>query len=285
MTWYSSIIDKNNSNKKYLTTLLYGSIAYIITHAYLSSSSSKVIEKIKDYFWLIVLLDIGSMGYLYTQEDNSDNKVDWFESINQLKNEISKYTIGKNNNNENENNDDDDDNKNHLLDMMPLNMPVINENNNEYEIENFQNIDNEENDEVDIFPLNIDIDIDKKRVNQLNVIENNKNNFNNSLIPNLESKNNSLIDNIPRVEPQIYNPNLIDNTIKKSNSSKSNSSKYNSSKSTPLSVLPTSNIKYTKNTKNTKNIMNMEIEDLIGKGSSGSDSGSEIDFNISEFED
>ena len=91
----SSIIDKNNSNKKYLTTLLYGSIAYIITHAYLTSSSSKVIQKIKDYFWLIVLLDIGSMGYLYTQED-SDNKVDWLKSINQLKNEVSKYTSNKN---------------------------------------------------------------------------------------------------------------------------------------------------------------------------------------------
>ena len=46
----SSIIDKGDDGKKYLTTLLYGSISYILTHAYLSSSSSKVVQSIKDYF-------------------------------------------------------------------------------------------------------------------------------------------------------------------------------------------------------------------------------------------
>lgn len=46
------------TNNRLFSTILYGSIAYIITHAILNYCSIEILGIIKNYFWIILFLDI-----------------------------------------------------------------------------------------------------------------------------------------------------------------------------------------------------------------------------------
>ena len=88
LIYSSSLSNYQESKKKYLTTALYGSILYILTHAYFSSSNSNFIKSVKDYFWVILAMDILTMLYLYTQNEGTG---DIFQTVDQLKGKINKY--------------------------------------------------------------------------------------------------------------------------------------------------------------------------------------------------
>jgi len=101
LIYNSSIGNHYELEKRYLTTILYASILYILTHAFLSSSQSEFAKKIRNYFWMIFILDCCSMSYIYYFDSDSDqhtenNLVDnILNQINNVKNKLNN-TINKN---------------------------------------------------------------------------------------------------------------------------------------------------------------------------------------------
>ena len=279
----SSIIDKGDDGKKYLTTLLYGSISYILTHAYLSSSSSKVVQSIKDYFWLVLLLDIGAMAYVYT---NEDGVVDWQDNINKLKNDISKYT--------NDNQTTQDNSQLSSTNNNLHNIPTMDTDNYETHSDT-DSVDNSVDNSSSIHALNNMIDDVMKEQpfdDQYNVsihkpdeLKENFNTLNNERDKLTDSfsninNNNTNTNNLPPIGAMHYDPKIdIKSVNTKDKKSKNTNQKNN--KSTPISQLM-SNSNNIKN-KNPSRTMTQELEEMIANDSA-SDSGSEIDLNFDEFE-
>ena len=54
----SNLIKSFETNPKFLSVMLIGSITYLIIHAFLSFIKPVLFSKIKIYFWIILLLDI-----------------------------------------------------------------------------------------------------------------------------------------------------------------------------------------------------------------------------------
>ena len=80
----SSLSNYPDIHKKLITTILYGSILYIVLHAYLSISSSLLIQNLKPYFWLVYTLDCASIGYLYLNMETSNETLDGISKIREL---------------------------------------------------------------------------------------------------------------------------------------------------------------------------------------------------------
>ena len=78
------------------STILYGSILYIITHALLTYCGLEVLAIIKNYYWSVLALDVLSLSYcLYTYywvgkaSDSQSLNV----SFNMLKNRMYKISL------------------------------------------------------------------------------------------------------------------------------------------------------------------------------------------------
>jgi len=84
LIYNSTLSNYPDIHRKLITTILYGSILYIILHAYLSVSSSLFIQGLKPYFWLIFSLDISSIAYFYMNTDISDTASSSIDKIRQL---------------------------------------------------------------------------------------------------------------------------------------------------------------------------------------------------------
>lgn len=65
LIFHTSISANKELDKKLLTTFLYGCILYIVLHAILNSSDRSFIRMIKEYFWIILGLDVVCMLYIY----------------------------------------------------------------------------------------------------------------------------------------------------------------------------------------------------------------------------
>jgi hypothetical protein len=66
LIFHTSISASKDIERKTLITFLYGSVMYIILHAILTSCDNNTfVQIIKKYFWLIIGLDIISMGFVY----------------------------------------------------------------------------------------------------------------------------------------------------------------------------------------------------------------------------
>lgn len=82
------------------TTILYGSILYIITHAIINNCNIELLAIINNYFWYIFILDMISLLFaiyhIYTNLDNHDNMN---VSFNHLKNKINTLINNKQNEN------------------------------------------------------------------------------------------------------------------------------------------------------------------------------------------
>lgn len=106
----SSIINTNTKQQKNISTLIYGSIIYIILHAILFfKNNNDFIKNFQRYFWILFILDCISV--LFTHITNNDtifiNKInfekpkkqtikDIKEEINQLKKNNIKPNLKKN---------------------------------------------------------------------------------------------------------------------------------------------------------------------------------------------
>ena len=85
---FSFIVDN-----RLFSTVLYGSILYILTHAILNYCKVEILEIINNYFWLIFILDIISLAYgvyqtLSIPPSNSKSSSNLDVSFNLLKNQI-----------------------------------------------------------------------------------------------------------------------------------------------------------------------------------------------------
>ncbi len=78
LIYNSTIIKKDNPKNKNVTTLIYGTIIYIVIHAFIYMNKT-VKENLLRYFWLILSVDIVSM--FLTSEITSDiQKHNFFEN-------------------------------------------------------------------------------------------------------------------------------------------------------------------------------------------------------------
>ena len=103
------------NNNHLFSTILYGSILYILTHAILNYCNIEILNIIKNYFWVIFILDIVSFLYiiymvyininnnqdiLYSGDkinnNNNNNNSNLNVSFNVLKNKISTFLDRKN---------------------------------------------------------------------------------------------------------------------------------------------------------------------------------------------
>lgn len=116
----SSLIKKQTSIDKHISTMIYGSLIYILLHALLyTSMDNKFFVSLRKYFWIIFVLDCISVSFTYIVNDNGkilfDKKLTFPEPSklpNVPKNMLYKNII-KNNENENENkNNKNNENKN-----------------------------------------------------------------------------------------------------------------------------------------------------------------------------
>lgn len=96
---FSFIVDN-----RFFSTILYGSILYILTHAILNYCKVEILEIINNYFWYIFILDIISLAYgvnltLYSPLSNSET-VNLDVSFNLLRNQINTISSYFNNKND-----------------------------------------------------------------------------------------------------------------------------------------------------------------------------------------
>ena len=87
-------------DNRLFSTILYGSILYILTHATLNYCSIEILTIINNYFWIIFVLDIISLVYgiylAYNNQSQDNTHGDLSVSFNLLKNKINTLLDRKN---------------------------------------------------------------------------------------------------------------------------------------------------------------------------------------------
>ena len=201
----SSISKSVNINKRLITTLLYGTVLYIFTHAVLSSQEKDFFKIIKQYFMFLVCIDFISTIYLYNEkcsklqasinvfqqildkifglfEDKLSLKVSEFEY-----DDISNTENRKDNsyNNEEDNNEEDIEEDNNNYEENKKNKSILKKH------VSFSNID-ENNYDTDIEDLNSPTEIRKEiseTVNEIHKLNNNLLNIQLDNITNINKNN------------------------------------------------------------------------------------------------
>ena len=73
------IIDNDDINNKMIKVLIYGTVLYIITHGFINNLFQE--STLTYYFWIIFLLDIMSLGFSYTINNNGNTKINISENF------------------------------------------------------------------------------------------------------------------------------------------------------------------------------------------------------------
>ena len=81
---HSSLLNKQNEKAKNLSIILFGSLIYLSIHAFLSFNKNTTIQKVKPYFWFMFLLDI-IMSYYSVIHNSKENKNDDEDSLDNKK--------------------------------------------------------------------------------------------------------------------------------------------------------------------------------------------------------
>ena len=90
----SKIISSNNDQQKNISTLIYGSIIYIILHAILFfKNNNEFLKNFQKYFWILFTLDCISVLFTQISKNNTifsenikfSNKVNKKQTINEIK--------------------------------------------------------------------------------------------------------------------------------------------------------------------------------------------------------
>ena len=67
----STLIKKQNTVDKHISTLIYGTLIYIILHSVIyASDDNKFMVSFRKYFWIIVILDCISISFTYIAKEN-----------------------------------------------------------------------------------------------------------------------------------------------------------------------------------------------------------------------
>ena len=252
----SSILNNQNEASSNIKLVLYGSIIYIVIHAFLSFSKNNILKKIKIYFWFMLILDV-ILTYMTKQK---------------------KSTIGKDGSNNKDSNFVKDlfDLKSNLQNILKINKNDNNDNNDNIETDNNTSKELEELHEL------------KEKIN------NNLSSTNKTLEP--PENNQVLKDNNTKYKIKKENTNnnsniLTINNNDNNNDNNDNNEKETSSKktfSTPLNKII--NKKTITNTNKINKKQKKESQDDVKEtgeqlfNDNSSLSGSEIDFDIAEFE-
>ena len=131
------------------STILYGSILYILTHAVLNYCDISILNIVNNYYWTLFTLDIISFVYAFYQSitDNNNSNNELNVSFNLLKNKINTIidrkndltvthstvlnkNIGSNNNSNNNSNNSNNSNNNNINNNNNNNNSNSNNNNN-----------------------------------------------------------------------------------------------------------------------------------------------------------
>lgn len=102
----SSITEYYDTEKKYITSFFWGTVAYIFTHALFSSSDTPLAIQLKKSFWLLVMVDLGSLFYMYYNIKNKESADSDSSLVDDL---IRNFSIKLDKDIENIDSDSDDD--------------------------------------------------------------------------------------------------------------------------------------------------------------------------------
>ena len=272
----SSYTNYDAVDKKIMMTVLYGTISYIITHAVLANSSIKIINSFKNYFWILLILDISIIYYIIQNEKLT---LDNF-TINQLKDTINEVINKKNSN---------------VNDYETSNEARNDPNNLKYYEEEVKNDIKYNNDTAS------DNSLSKKEnsVSETDCETHNDNiNLINQQLNNLTAPLNTSNKNKPEVNSTNQSTNLNDlikarELIDKENESKSKINKLTDNLENQIKLEPINSNDEIKKSKsnnvviNTDNIIKNPLnisKDIDNHSESGSDSGSELNFDLDDFE-
>lgn len=248
---HSSLLNKQNEKAKNLSIILFGSLIYLSIHAFLSFNKNTSIQKIKPYFWFMFLLDIVMSYYSFIHKSKDDNDNDNESTDNKKDHSFMEEIFSI---------------KNKITEMISSNKNESyqqeNNNNNNDKTNNKEKTDLQKEKDALILQL-------KEELNNSN---NNNNNNNNTKekIQISENKEQSIIKEEP-----IKSSKKLSTPIKNLKKNKPNIQQQQTKKQD--------------NSK--KEIINQEEEKInnINKkefdfNDSASESGSEMDFDISEFQ-
>ena len=266
----STLIKTQNEKAKNLSILLFASLIYLVIHAFLSFNKSDLLLKIKTYFWIIIILDIiityagikTNKNTIISEsaQTNQNNSYEhnFVDKLFSIKNSITNLFLNNNNNNDTDNevNNDIINEKNEIIKLLKETLTSSqNINNNKQQPEQSEHL-KLHNENITYEPIEkinkinlLTSDISKQQSTPLNKLRNTRNTINNI----------SNISNISNEEP-----------ILQINHNKENITAQNEINTDDL---------------NTEHI-NEEIEcinDNLFKDNA-SESGSDMDFDISDFQ-
>jgi hypothetical protein len=261
----SSIVNNSDTDKKYLTTILYGTVIYIVLHAILNFNFKVLFDNIRIYFWLIVILDISVLYYNYNQNDSNKDIVNTIDNLrNKIKNYISssatdqtKQTELTNDNQEQTNDNQEQTNKTEQTYSIQEEM-----NNLQEEMNSVQEGTKNQQEEMN----NIEQSIDNIQPSLSTPINRIKNKSDGKKVKQKKTETR------PETEPKL--------DIEPEFEPESELKNKNATKKHQLSDI----MKYIDNK---PNIINPEYNgdnDSSQLGFDSNDSGSELDFNINDFE-
>lgn len=69
----STILKNFETNPKFLSILLVGSVCYLVIHAFLSFTNPELFSRLKIYYWVVLLLDSVMTYYQYNDSANNAN--------------------------------------------------------------------------------------------------------------------------------------------------------------------------------------------------------------------
>jgi len=277
---HSSLLNKQNEKAKNLSIILFGSLIYLSIHAFLSFNKNTTIQKVKPYFWFMFLLDIimsyYSFIYKSKQDKNNDNKSldnkkdhNFMEEIFSIKNKITEMiSSNKNNNNNNTNNNNNNNNDNNNNDNNN------NDNDNNEDTSSKQKTDLQKEKDALILQLKEELTNSKNHNKSHNSNNNSKEDL--QLIENIEQP--TLIQN----NKEIMKEDTISSTKKMSTPIKNLIKKKTNIQQKHINHPLDNSIKEAINQQEEEiNNTNKKEPDF---NDSASESGSEMDFDISEFQ-
>ena len=246
----SSVINSENISSSNIKLVLFGTVIYIVIHAFLSFSKSNVVKKLKVYFWFIFILDI-TITYMTKQKTQLQN--DKQQSSNKSSNSFVKDIFDLKSNIKN------------ILNIKDNNQTTNDELNNETQEmkETIKNLLEAQNKPAKSSqPLSTPL-TNIKETNELKKEKPTKK------IIDIEERE---IENVKSTKHSLSTP--INKIINKNNKSQQKKSSSIQSLNTNIN---------TNTTTNTTTNTNTNTEELFNDNSSLS--GSEMDFDINEFKD
>ena len=286
----SSILKNHNKKAAQVGVILIGSIIYILIHAFLSFSKNQTFKKLIKYFWMLFALDISLFHFSKDKLETSNKENQSFiEELFSIKNKISnifKNSLRNGNDSSKSKEDILQEEKDKLKQEKENLLKLLTNNNKEIVDNKINNHDSNDNDTDN--DNDNDNDNDKDNDNDNDNLNNNKNNSTN-LINKTNKENIQTSNSELKIENNEESFSTPINIIRKKNK--------NNSKTNIVSIINNSDNNSDNNLSNNSNnnlgitnqkdsfkkpLEEIKIDDFNFDDNS-SESGSEMDFDIADF--